>query len=546
MMTQTMDQNSNPISAITGEVNQSKQLQEALNEISTLRCKLDSKARALVILSQDLLECKRERDEYKLVSDQVKEKYSSLKKRIDSFGSGLVSLSNSHGGNEFIDGPGGPNNLTSTSFAQILCQLKDQNKSLLYELEDHKTKLIDCEGDIRMLRGQLSMMKRRPISEINSYSSYNMMTSTNFHGSGQGRQGRTDNNLSSSSCSASLPSEDKHSLVTQLELIKNRNSMLERDVQSLLDEKEELIVSRDAYKAKVERLNERLNNLLVDSSNCDEQTAEKIRENFKTLDIEGLLDEKNFLRGKITTLEEEKIRLKNIIDKYRKILEKNNSSNNNFLLDSNFSDESSHRSSHHNQRSGSSSISSSNVISSKQVQHFIATNLSNLTLSQSSLAHLKSLVIALYEALTDKSAALALQRKNNRLLGERLEELEEKVRQLKAREKVFFLMRDDHHVKSEIVSDFPHTSADLEDLSDGDMNPKIDEQSSGNHPSPALSKNDTGEVKLRAEDQRSEEEDDNDDEEIQLPSNLEALIEEESAKIAREHDQSGTIGELNS
>lgn len=433
---------------------------------------MDSKSRALVILSQDLLECKRERDEYKLVSDQVKEKYSSLKKRIDSFGSGLTGMS-------------GYEN-SSTSFAQILCQLKDQNKSLLYELEETQTKLIDCEGDVRMLRGQLNSIKRRPFTDV--FSQQQLLQYS--------KPSRDDDNPTIIG--------DKHSLVAQLELIKNRNLMLEKDMQSLLDEKEELVVLRDAYKAKVERLNERLNQLLRASSTSDSD-SKLHNEDMKTLDIEGIIDENNFLRGKIKQLEEEKDRQKNILARYRAILEKSNTKNGScFPPDSKIRE--------------NLSFTSSNVISSKQVQHFIASNnLNNLQLSQSSLAHLKSLVIALFEALTDKSTALALQRKNNRLLGERLEELEEKIRHLNAREKVFFLMRDEVKDQASLDTSIQTTNNEFDDT---------------NHSGSVTSENVFSEGATQSDIKNEFSESDSEKEDkIELPSNLKALVDEESAKI---------------
>ncbi|XP_053201428.1 serine/threonine-protein kinase pakA-like [Panonychus citri] len=558
--------------------NQSKQFQEAFNEISNLRCKLDSKARASVILSQDLLECKRERDEYKLMYDQIKERYGGLKRRIEGLGANFMGINED------------PNNLTSASFAQILCQLNKQNKMLLYELEEVKTKLIDAEGDVRLLRGQINSMKRRPGQLVNlhltnsnnnpmtpppSSSTTTPITTTINNGNNSNHNvSNCGNNLSSicsnkgtnlnsdlidknvgqsTDCptpssplvvttinSSSIPwikdKDDKESLVAQLEMIKQRNCLLEKDMQSLLDEKEELIMIRDAYKAKAERLNGRLNNLLREQS--DDQSGDNINDT-KTVDIDSLINENNFLREKISQLEEEKKRLKSLCSKYRNILEKSTPSTSSSM----FSSLKSSSSSDSKSKLLADHQALSNVISSKQVQAFIASNnLNNLQLSQATLVHLKSLVIALFESLTDKSSALALQRKNNRLLGERLEELEEKIKQLKAREKVFFLMKD--NIKSEMYH--------LEDLDDiiVNSNNNQNEPSSSSSNFQSINNNQQSSesisgncnnvtAKLSDEiDEMSEKNVncDGENDEIQLPSNLKALVEGEVEKLKQNQD----------
>ncbi|XP_015787562.1 coiled-coil domain-containing protein 149 [Tetranychus urticae] len=527
--------------------NQSKQLQEAFNEISNLRCKLDSKSRASVILSQDLLECKRERDEYKLMYDQIKERYNALKRRIEGLGANFMGINED------------PNNLTSASFAQILCQLNKQNKMLLYELEEVKTKLIDAEGDVRLLRGQINSMKRRPgltglhsnsISSNSSNSSCS--TSSTTKGSSQKfelsekedkdilqspDEGSNVQNLKSSAAAITVPissnvlsnkeRSEKHTLVTQLEMIKQRNCLLEKDMQSLLDEKEELIMIRDAYKAKVERLNGRLNNLLREQSG--DPTNEK--NDTKPIDIDSLINENNFLREKISQLEEEKKRLKALCTKYRNILEKSTPSSSSSMFSSLKSSSSDSRS-----KLLADHQALSNVISSKQVQAFIASNnLNNLQLSQATLVHLKSLVVALFESLTDKSSALALQRKNNRLLGERLEELEEKIKQLKAREKVFFLMKD--NVNTEL-----YNPEDLDDIIV--HRPRDESRFSSSLPSPNPSadnnnnfhdnnETDTSYKEFNVDSEKIAE---NDDDEFQLPSNLKALVDGEVLKLKQNTD----------
>lgn len=67
-------------------------------------------------------------------------------------------------------------------------------------------------------------------------------------------------------------------LVKQLEAINNAKQKLEIDLQSILDEKEELLTERDAYKCKVHRLNHELSTLLKG-------------ENHTVIDIDSLIME---------------------------------------------------------------------------------------------------------------------------------------------------------------------------------------------------------------------------------------------------------------
>ena len=50
--------------------------------------KLDSKCEALLILTKDLDQCRQERDQFKLMAEQVQERYQALKRQL----AGVVSL----------------------------------------------------------------------------------------------------------------------------------------------------------------------------------------------------------------------------------------------------------------------------------------------------------------------------------------------------------------------------------------------------------------------------------------------------------------------
>ena len=108
-------------------------------------------------------------------------------------------------------------------------------------------------------------------------------------------------------------------IISELEFYKNKVILLERDLQSVLDEKEELILSRDSYKLKVDRLNEKLNNLMRSSYGDPNETT---TDDNRIVDIDSLFMENRFLKEKIKSFEEEKKLISLRLTKYKEILEK--------------------------------------------------------------------------------------------------------------------------------------------------------------------------------------------------------------------------------
>ena len=122
--------------------------------------------------------------------------------------------------------------------------------------------------------------------------------------------------------SAAYESRDRNidiNIINELEFYKNKVILLERDLQSVLDEKEELILSRDSYKLKVDRLNEKLNNLMRSSYG---DTTEPSNEDNRIVDIDSLFMENRFLKEKIKSFEEEKKLISLRLSKYKEILDK--------------------------------------------------------------------------------------------------------------------------------------------------------------------------------------------------------------------------------
>ncbi len=182
--------------------------------------------------------------------------------------------------------------------------------------------------------------------------------------------------------SAAYESRDRNidiNIISELEFYKNKVILLERDLQSVLDEKEELILSRDSYKLKVDRLNEKLNNIMRSTCSSD------ANEDHRIVDIDSLFMENRFLKERIKSFEEEKQLISMRLSKYKEILEKKRFDSTKGILSTKDS-------------LSSTPLPAGNVINTRQIEQFISTDaLNNMEVSATNLAQLRNLVLALFD-----------------------------------------------------------------------------------------------------------------------------------------------------
>ncbi|XP_022256380.1 coiled-coil domain-containing protein 149-like isoform X1 [Limulus polyphemus] len=324
--------------------------QNLRSELNITKCKLESKNEAVLILNRELDQYRSERDQLKLMADQLRERYNSLKKRVEGWGPSLMGVYDIRG----FRGEG------EQSLAQLLCELKEKNRALQTEVDDLKQKLSDAQGDTRLLRHQLARQRSDSLDE---------------------------------SFDHQFTPVEKEDLVKQMEDLQYKCSQLERDLQAVLDEKEELVTVRDAYHHKVNRLNQQLNLAIHGKEH-------------RIVDIDAVLMENRYLQERVKQLQEEKLMLLSSLSKYKNTLDKKRS------------------------RTGLKFGSGNGgvLISSKQVQQLLQSNpFLDLPNNPSTLADLRTLVMALFESLNDKTLALSHQRKANKLLGNRITELEKQM-----------------------------------------------------------------------------------------------------------------------
>ncbi|CAI9717772.1 Hypothetical predicted protein [Octopus vulgaris] len=358
------------------------------NEHQACRRKLDSKCEALLILSREMDQCRSERDQFKLMAEQLQERYQTLKRQLAGKG---------FGGTSFYSGDRPDCRAEGQNIHKLLSDSRDHSKSLQFEVDDMKQKLSDAQGDIKLLREQIARQ----------------------------RVGTTDEGINT----RHFPAYEREDLVRQLESQKEKYLQLERDLQHVLDEKEEQETERDAYKTKYERLNQELNYILKG----DER---------RILDIDAMVMENRYLQERLKQMEEEKTMAMATASKYKNILERKKSKGG-LKFGQNRND--------------------SLVISQKQVHHLIEDKKYTVP-SVQAMADLRGLAVALLETINDKNLALSHQRKTNKILGNRIAELEKKLRTLEV-SGLWNIGSGPHPVLAKIRSEYEEVKSLLPDVS---------------------------------------------------------------------------------
>ena len=191
-------------------------------ENKILRQKLQSKSEALIILSQELDKVRNECEDYRELTHRLQTQWSLLSSDL-----------------------GGPSHVSLFNNSKV-SELREENKRLINEREHLRKVLTDREDDIKLIRKQWLKEKKSDNQDD------------------QEKVAHTE-------------------MVLRLESLQIKYDCLKRDLQSLLDEKVDLVQERDAYKSKVHRLNHSMTALLKSDG-------------YKTLDVDSLLAENRFLR----------------------------------------------------------------------------------------------------------------------------------------------------------------------------------------------------------------------------------------------------------
>ncbi|MCI4377481.1 hypothetical protein PGIGA_G00204040 [Pangasianodon gigas] len=323
--------------------------QGLVSEFLICKRKLESKKEALLILSKELDTCQQERDQYKLMANQLRERHQGLKKKY----------------RELIDGDPTlpPEKRNQVNLAQLLRDSRERSKQLAEEVKELTQRLTEAQGDNKLLR--MTITKQRL---------------------GDDEVGVRH-----------FPAHEREDLVRQLEEAGLQREELENSLKAVSDELEDVKAERTVYKEKADRLNLELNHVLGGGGK-------------RIVDVDALCMENRYLHERLKQVQEEVSLLKTNIIKYKNALDRRKNS----------------------KTSGKSNTSAlTGVLSAKQVQDLLMEdNGCGLPVTPQSLSDLKSLAMALLETIHEKNMVIQHQRQTNRILGNRVAELEKKLKTL--------------------------------------------------------------------------------------------------------------------
>ncbi|XP_005726835.1 coiled-coil domain-containing protein 149-like isoform X1 [Pundamilia nyererei] len=195
-----------------------------------------------------------------------------------------------------------------------------------------------------------------------------------------------------------FPAHEREDLVKQLERAREQNEVLENSVKSLTDELQDVRAERDVFQQKAHRLNVEMNHIVGN-------------DDVRILDIDALCMENRYLHERLNQLQEEVNLLKTNLLKYKSALECRKTS----------------------KISGKPNSSAlTGVLSAKQVKELLLSeeNGCSLPVTPQSISDLKSLATALLETIHEKNMVIQHQRQINKILGNRVAELEKKLKTL--------------------------------------------------------------------------------------------------------------------
>ncbi|XP_073331081.1 LOW QUALITY PROTEIN: coiled-coil domain-containing protein 149-like [Pagrus major] len=323
--------------------------QGLVSEFLVCKRKLESKKEALLILSKELDTCQQERDQYKLMANQLRERHQGLKKKYRELIDGDPSLP--------------PEKRNQVNLAQLLRDSRERAKQLSEEVKELTQRLAEAQGDNKLLR----------------------MTIT--------RQRLGDEEVGA----RHFPAHEREDLVRQLERASLQMEEMEHKHEGLTDELQDVKSERNVFRDKAYRVNVELNHILGNRE-------------ARIIDVDALCMENRYLHERFSQLQEEVNLLKSNIMKYKTALERKKNS-------STYG------------KSNSSPLTG--VLSAKQVQEMLLEEQGcSLPATPQSISDLKSLATALLETIHEKNLVIQHQRHTNRILGNRVADLERKLKTL--------------------------------------------------------------------------------------------------------------------
>ncbi|KAM8898978.1 coiled-coil domain-containing protein 149-A isoform 2-T2 [Spinachia spinachia] len=194
-----------------------------------------------------------------------------------------------------------------------------------------------------------------------------------------------------------FPAHEREELVRQLERAGLQMEEMEHSLKAVTDELQDVKSERSVFREKAHRLNVELNHVLGNRE-------------ARIIDVDALCMENRYLHERFSQLQEEVNLLKSNIMKYKTALERRKNST---------------------AYGKSNSSPLTGVLSAKQVQELLLEERGcSLPATPQSISDLKSLATALLETIHEKNLVIQHQRHTNRILGNRVADLERKLKTL--------------------------------------------------------------------------------------------------------------------
>lgn len=305
----------------------------------------------------------------------------------------------------------------------LIKALQKEKSDLIQKHDDLQQELNDSKNDLRLLREQI--VRQRVGSYIEGFNtSFKLemtdMNDTAFDNStlskSSPKHSTIPTSLSVSSCLSNMTSANmlKENLIKEIEILREQKTTIENDLRLALCQKEEIEIERDSFKDKYFKLNKFLLDIATPSLKPDQNNNTGI--NLDTLNrskislyVDELMSQNKYLTESNKNLKEELENLKKCSNRTRQPL----------------------------QQSEEAGI----VVSKSKVMHLLSqadqfitemkeTNDDNTEMAVL-LVELKSTMEKLYEGLADKLIANAHQRKVNKILAERIQDLERQLNSTK-------------------------------------------------------------------------------------------------------------------
>ncbi|CAJ0954181.1 unnamed protein product, partial [Mesorhabditis belari] len=347
-----------------------EEYQELLKQVQSLQNKLSAKTETLLRLGNDLETREKERDQWRAKAENYERNLERSERQITQLTQGIRDTA-----------------LKDLEESRALAKrLEIENEHLKRQNDDLKAEIRDLQKDCKTFRQQLARVEVERIEER--------------RGGGQ-NDANPQMRTKSRSSSDHLPCDGE--TIARLEKLIAENKQLEADMSSLLGTKEELVLEREAMAKKIERLSAELTYLL----NGDPRRMVE--------DLDSLMAENRYLKAQLDSANEESQTIKETLEKYRTVAEHVHARKQAELSPS-------------VKESKDEEKSTVAVVNMKQIRELLTSH--SIELDEGDYRAMSNILL---DVCNDKQMALAHQRRANKILGNRLHEVEQKLQTLELR-----------------------------------------------------------------------------------------------------------------